>query len=119
MGTFFRCGVDIFLMLSGALSLGRIWDIKSFLGKRLPRIVEPFLFWLFVIGIGVLLLNLLCPSFFDGFKNYIPIKIMTKFNPYLPILVITITIILILLAFKIFYSGLKKYSSSNLMIARI
>ena len=74
MGTFFRCGVDIFLMLSGALSLGRIWDIKSFLGKRLPRIVEPFLFWLFVIGIGVLLLNLLCPSFFDGFKNYIPIK---------------------------------------------
>ena len=69
MGTFFRCGVDIFLMLSGALSLGRIWDIKSFLGKRLPRIVEPFLFWLFVIGIGVLLLNLLCPSFFDGFKN--------------------------------------------------
>ena len=54
-----------------------------------------------------------------GIANYIPIKIMTKFNPYLTILVITITIILILLAFKIFYSGLKKYSSSNLMIARI
>lgn len=32
-GTCCRCGVDIFLMLSGALSLGRDWDIKSFLGK--------------------------------------------------------------------------------------
>ena len=30
-------------MLSGALSLGRQWNIKSFLSKRLPRIVYPFL----------------------------------------------------------------------------
>ena len=43
------CGVDIFLMLSGALSLGRKWDIKSFLGKRIPRIIIPFLFWGFVL----------------------------------------------------------------------
>ena len=43
-------GVDLFLMLSGALSLGRVWDIKSFLAKRLPRITAPFLFWGFVLG---------------------------------------------------------------------
>ena len=54
-----------------------------------------------------------------GIANYIPVKVMTEFNIYLTLLVITITIILILLAFKIFYSGLKKYSSSNLMIAKI
>lgn len=40
-----RIGVLLFLMLSGALSLGRQWDIKSFLGKRIPRIVYPFVFW--------------------------------------------------------------------------
>ena len=43
-GSWFRIGVDTFLMLSGALSLGRVWNIKSFLGKRLPRICLPFLF---------------------------------------------------------------------------
>ncbi|WP_297982833.1 acyltransferase family protein [uncultured Methanobrevibacter sp.] len=45
MGNPFRIGVDVFLMLSGALSLGRVWDIKTFLGKRIPRIVSPFIFW--------------------------------------------------------------------------
>lgn len=43
-------GVDLFLMLSGALSLGRVWDIKTFLGKRLPRITAPFLFWGLLLG---------------------------------------------------------------------
>ena len=33
LGIPFRIGVDLFLMLSGALSLGRVWDIKTFLGK--------------------------------------------------------------------------------------
>ena len=41
----FRIGVPLFLMLSGALSLGRDWEIKNFLGKRLPRIIKPFVFW--------------------------------------------------------------------------
>ena len=43
-------GVDIFLMLSGALSLGRDWEIKPFLQKRLVRICLPFLFWGFVLS---------------------------------------------------------------------
>lgn len=45
IGNPFRIGVILFLMLTGALSLGRDWDIKSFLKKRIPRIVVPFLFW--------------------------------------------------------------------------
>ena len=40
-----RIGVLLFLMLSGALSLGRDWEIKPFLSKRIPRIVYPFFFW--------------------------------------------------------------------------
>ena len=50
----FRIGVVLFLMLSGALSLGRDWEIKSFLGKRIPRIVVPFLFWGFFLSLIVI-----------------------------------------------------------------
>ena len=49
-GNNLRIGVDLFLMLAGALSLGREWSIREFLGKRIPRIVEPFLFWGLVTG---------------------------------------------------------------------
>ncbi len=49
-GNNLRIGVDLFLMLAGALSLGREWAIKEFLGKRITRIVEPFLFWGLVTG---------------------------------------------------------------------
>lgn len=55
-------GVDLFLMLSGALSMGREWTIRSFLGKRIPRIVEPFLFWGFILGIVILLIQIYFPN---------------------------------------------------------
>lgn len=54
-----------------------------------------------------------------AFINYIPIWIMTTFNLKLTLIVIAITIIWTILAFKVFYKGLKNYSSSNLMIAKI
>ena len=41
MALCFRIGVVLFLMLAGALSLGRSWEIKTFLGRRIPRIVLP------------------------------------------------------------------------------
>ena len=49
-GNCFRIGVPLFLMLAGALSLGRVWTIRDFLGKRIPRIVGPFVFWSLVTG---------------------------------------------------------------------
>ncbi|MBE6501061.1 MAG: acyltransferase [Methanobrevibacter thaueri] len=61
MSDWFRIGVDLFLMLSGALSLGRNWEIKDFLGKRIPRIVSPFLFW----GITLSLLMIICSYYFN------------------------------------------------------
>ncbi|MBO7159137.1 MAG: acyltransferase family protein, partial [Methanobrevibacter sp.] len=54
---FFRIGVPLFLMLSGALSLGRDWTIRSFLGKRLPRIIYPFVFWLLFLSVMLVLIN--------------------------------------------------------------
>ena len=51
-------------MLAGALSLGRDWDIKTFLGKRLPRIVIPFLFWGFVLSSLLLIFTVVFPDFY-------------------------------------------------------
>ncbi len=58
----FRIGVDLFLMLSGALSLGRDWKIRDFLGKRIPRIVEPYVFWAIVCSLILITLTFLFPQ---------------------------------------------------------
>jgi len=52
-----RIGVDLFLMLAGALSLGRQWSITSFLERRIPRIVLPFVFWGFVLSIFLIAIS--------------------------------------------------------------
>jgi surface polysaccharide O-acyltransferase-like enzyme len=62
-GNCFRFGVDLFLMLAGALSLGRVWTIREFLGKRIPRIVAPFVFWGLVTGTIAIII-----SYYFGFK---------------------------------------------------
>lgn len=54
-----------------------------------------------------------------GFANYLPIQIITEFHMSTFLLVIGVTILLVSFAFFIFYKGLKKYSSSNLMNVRI
>lgn len=54
-----------------------------------------------------------------GIVNYIPVWVISEFNLSLFLVVISVTILFIFLAFFIFYKGLKRYSSSNLMISRI
>ena len=54
-----------------------------------------------------------------GFANYIPIQVITEFDILKLLSVVGVTIVFVALAFIIFYRGLKRYSSSNLMIARI
>ena len=54
-----------------------------------------------------------------GIANYIPIWVITKFNVGLTFVVLSVTLFITILAFFIFYKGLKKYCSSNLMIAKI
>lgn len=40
-----RYAVPVFFMISGALLLGREFEIKDFLKNRLGKIIPPFLFW--------------------------------------------------------------------------
>jgi ABC-2 type transport system permease protein len=54
-----------------------------------------------------------------GIAIYMPVKIITEFNILYFIIVIGVTLLLITLSFIMFNTGLKKYSSSNLMIAKI
>ena len=54
-----------------------------------------------------------------GIANYMPVKIITQFNSYLIIPVILVPIVFVIVAYIVFYKGLRRYSSSNLMIARI
>lgn len=54
-----------------------------------------------------------------GITTYIPVWVLTKFNLFYLITVIVFTMFITLFAFTIFYKGLKRYSSSNLMISKI
>lgn len=40
-----RFAVPVFVMITGALNLGKDYELGDFLKKRLSRIVTPFLFW--------------------------------------------------------------------------
>lgn len=50
-----RIGVPIFLMISGALLLNRDYDLSDFLKRRFTRIIYPYIFWIALISIGLLL----------------------------------------------------------------
>ena len=65
--------------------------------------------------VKLLLLTLLPVSF----TVHLPIKIVTNFDILLLLGTIGFTILITIIAFLIFHKGLKKYSSSNLMSARI
>ena len=54
-----------------------------------------------------------------GMTAYIPVKLMIEFKVEYLLIVLVFTLSLLVLSFVIFNLGLKKYSSSNLMVARI
>lgn len=54
-----------------------------------------------------------------GIINYMPVWIISNFNLKYTMVILSVTIISIILAFSVFYKGIKKYSSSNLMISKI
>lgn len=62
---FCRFGVPLFLMVTGALLLGREYDLRSFLEKRLTRIIIPFIFWAIIFAVFILIL------FFSLKNNYL------------------------------------------------
>ena len=113
------CGGLILTGISVMLSSLSFWfnktDIIADVGNNLMVNFSTYPEGIFKGGVKILLFTLL-PV---GIVNYMPVKILTKFNINLLLIVIFVTIIIITLAFIVFYKGLKRYSSSNLMIARI
>lgn len=54
-----------------------------------------------------------------GIINHMPVHILSQFDIKLFLTIIFVTIFFVTIAFKIFYTGLKRYSSSNLMVAKV
>lgn len=54
-----------------------------------------------------------------GFANYLPLSVMSDFNIYNFAYIILFTSVVVALAFLVFERGLRRYSSTNLMSARI
>lgn len=118
--TFFCIGGGIVLTaISVMLSSFSFWfqkaDIIADTGNSLMTSFDTYPDGIFK-GLAKILLFTLIPV---GIVNYIPVYILSQFNIWLIILVILVTILIIALATFIFYKGLKRYSSSNLMSARI
>lgn len=79
LGLIGNIGVQLFFMISGALLLNRVYNLKDFYQKRFLRILTPFLFWIIVIILfKVIFLNapvtfksLINIIFFEGFVWFI------------------------------------------------
>ena len=67
-------------------------------------------------GLARILLLTIIPV---GLTSYFPVWIMTNFDLMLTLIIIGATIFITSVAFVVFYRGLRRYSSSNLMISKI
>lgn len=54
-----------------------------------------------------------------GFIVYVPAKIINQFNLLLLIEVLAVTLIWIIIAYAMFYRGLKRYESGNLIVSKL
>ena len=116
---FIICGgiiITAFAVMSGSLSF---WFKKSdAIADRVNGLSTNFATYPDGIFKGVVkvLLYTIIPV---GFANYLPLKIVFKLNPIFFFIVIFYTIAVVILSSYIFNKGLKKYSSTSLMNARI
>lgn len=113
------CGGFILVSLSVIFSSLSFWfnktDVLADTSNRLMTNFATYPDGIFK-GVVKIMLYTIIPV---GITSYIPVRLLTKFNIGLFILIIVVTIILITFAFLIFNKGLKRYSSSNLMSARV
>ena len=54
-----------------------------------------------------------------GITAYVPVQLISNFNLWYILFLVLGTIVFVMLAFIVFYKGLKHYSSTNLMNARV
>ncbi len=104
-----------FATIAGSLSF---WIIRGdMLAECLSNTMINFSVYpdtIFKNGVRLLLYSLI-PI---GFYVYQPLHVLLKFDPYTTLGILGFTIGISLLAFFVFYRGLKHYSSGNLMSAR-
>ena len=116
---FIICGGLILTAISVILGSLSFWfsksDIISDTGNSLMVNFASYPDGIFKGAAKVLLFTLI-PV---GIANYLPVHVISSFNLNYFFIIIGVTILLVFLAFFVFYKGLKRYSSSNLMIARI
>lgn len=105
-----------FVTIAGSLSF---WIIRGdMLAESLNNTMINFSIYpdtIFKNGVRLLLYSLV-PI---GFYVYMPLHVMLKFNLYSTLGILGFTIGISILAFLVFYRGLKRYTSSSLMSARI
>lgn len=110
-----------FMLVAIAVILGSLsfWfnksDVVSDVGNSLMTSFATYPDGIFK-GLSKILLFTLVPV---GFVNYLPVKVLTDFNLGFFLVIVGVAILLITLAFIIFFTGLKRYSSSNLMMAKM
>ena len=113
------CGGLILTSISVILSSLSFWfsksDIISDTGNSLMVNFASYPDGIFK-GIAKILLFTLIPV---GIVNYLPVHVISEFDIKLFLIIIGTTLFLMITSVLIFNNGLKKYSSSNLMIARI
>jgi len=116
---FIICGGIIVTAISVILSSLSFWfdksDILADVGNSLMTNFATYPDGIFKGFVKILLFSII-PI---GMVIYIPVWVVTEFNVYLFFIVILFTILIVSLAFFIFNSGLRRYSSSNLMIVRL
>lgn len=105
-----------FMSIAGCVSF---WFVKSeLLANSLATIMINFATYPGTIFKGTikLLLYTVVPV---GVSNFLPLDIIIKYDYSNLSYVIIFTIVIAILAFIVFYRGLKRYSSSNLMSSRV
>ena len=105
-----------FMSIAGCTSF---WFVKSeMLSHSLATIMINFATYPSDIFKGSirLLLYTIVPV---GISNYLPLDVIIKYNYQSALYIIGFTILITILAFVVFNRGLKRYSSSNLMGAKV
>jgi ABC-2 type transport system permease protein len=108
--------ITAFSVLVGSLSF---WIVRGeMFGTNLTNILISFATYPDGIFKGAVkfILYILIPV---GMTNYLPVHIMTNFNPLFMLTVLGYMVMLVIVALYVFYKGLKRYSSSSLMVARM
>lgn len=116
---FLITGGIIVAAFASIVNCASFWIVKGdFFADALSNIMIDFATYpgnIFKEGVKILFYTVI-PV---GLSNYLPVETILNFNFFNFAFIVGFTIAITILAFFVFYKGLKRYSSSNLMSSRI